>query len=365
MGTPDSAVILLSRQHLRPSLKNQWVQNLLSAAAYVKHNGWTLNSSIGTPNWEIITACAAIHHVPLRLFISKNSLLSRSEFINDFKLDTVNIDIIEISPIADHNNTKALWKIRDKTTVESADILIPISIRPKGHLASLLESAQIAGKRIIRNFQTGYVNTVQPLSYTINPDNLADEIKLFKNDYIIHWTRASNGPWPNETKFEFYSQIFNSNSYPRTGQDTLQRIVKSKIILASSRNMPGHTPTVSFSGLLPVETIKLMKWRARYNQMSFEPYGIGIEKTVAFAKGIKEVNYFDSQKNTPPVSVPQWLTQSSGRITDWRSEKEYRHLGDFDLSKLPDDKLVLFCRNKTEALILEDELKIKTHWFCD
>lgn len=41
--------------------------------------------------------------------------------------------------------------------------------------------------------------------------------------------------------------------------------------------------------------------------------------------------------------------QSNGVKSDWTKENEFRHSGDFELSSIPDNKKVLFCRFKKEA----------------
>jgi hypothetical protein len=154
--------------------------------------------------------------------------------------------------------------------------------------------------------------------------------------------------------------MLSSNTWPREALATLKRIIQSGKILASSRHMPGKVPTVSFSSLTPLEVIPLIRWRARYAEMSFEPYGIGIERTTALESGVRPVIY---GANADTADCENWLCQSPGNITDWRNEKEYRCLGDFQLDALPSDKLTLFCRFAEEVEALERKFGVKTYWF--
>jgi len=358
-----TAAILLSRQNLKPSLIDKWVQNLIRAIKFVKQNDLILCSSVGTPNWEIITACASIDQVPLRLFIFGN--VNISEIALDFELDESQIEIIKLKPSGLSTDKEKNWKYRDKIIADSSDLLFPISIRPNGHLLELIESNKQVGKELNDKFLTPYEKAKDSFAYSIDKTGLSQNIRQFNGDYVFHWTRASNNPWPDERKIDFYRDILNSDSYPRSALDTLERIVRSNTIIASSKNMPGKTATVSFSALTRIETIDLMKWRARYRQMSFEPYGVGVKREAAFTMGIKEVVYFDSQKKDYNESIPKWLLQSKGEITDWRNEQEFRHFGNVKLDTIDKNDLILVCRYKQEAMKLEKKFQIESKWFCD
>jgi hypothetical protein len=123
--------------------------------------------------------------------------------------------------------------------------------------------------------------------------------------------------------------------------------------------MPEQTATVSFTGLSPIEALPLMRWRARYRRMSFEPYGIGIDRSIAVEHGIDEVQYHGLCEY-PASDVPRrWLLQSVGREGDWRQEREYRHLGDFDLHRVPREGVVLFCHHADEVDLLKRETELR------
>jgi hypothetical protein len=262
-------------------------------------------------------------------------------------------------------SNEELWKDRDRALFAAAEILIPVSIRPEGFMSELVSAAKRAGKNVNYEFQAEYHPAAAKLAYGIDELCLSDEIKSIGNKYVIHWTRSSNGPWPNEKKLDYYKSILSSLEYPHCALNSLQKIISTKQIIASSKNMPGKIATVSFSALAPIETIKLMRWRPRYHQMSFEPYGIGVEKSAALSLGIRKVLYYNAQSGKAPKSVPSWLTQSSGRITDWRSEEEYRHKGNFDLSAVARGSLIAIFYRTAEAKEPKNRLNIKSVSFCD
>lgn len=368
MNDLQSAVILLSRQNLRPSLSDEWVRSLKKAVEFVKSNNYKLLSSVGTPNWEITTACTSRNDISLSLFVPVLQHQDKIELSKQIKAEFAlgaSHKLIWLQSHAFDKLTQDDFLKRDESIVNAADIIIPVSVNPDGNMSKLIQKAKNAGKSIVSDFQVKYQKSSHKLSYAIDQSQLSNDIKQFNSDYIFHWTRATNGPWPGEQRIEYYRDILSSDSYPRDAFETLKRIVKSKLICGSSKNMPGNTKTVSFSGLKPVDTIKLMCWRARFRQMSFEPFGIGIEKETALQIGIEPVKYYDPGNKEIPNDTQPWLTQSLGRITDWRNEKEFRHRGDLDLSSIPKDKMIVVTYKKNEALEIEKKSKIKTIQFCD
>ena len=352
------AAIILSRQHLRPSLSDAWVRKLRDAVQFVKRENLTLVSSVSSRNWEIITACAVLNSVPLRLlmpareassFEALKSRASRQYCLKDsrVKFDKINgKNSNDLTPLQ-------LANIRDETIIDQADMLIPVSVRPSGNMSSLLSKSYADGKVIVRKFEIEYEKKKSKLAYQVDISALSEKIKALDESYLVHWTRATNCRWPDENELEFYRMIFSSDKYRRTAFDTLRKILSTEFIMASSKNMPSNVKTVCFSGLVPAETVGFMKWRARYCQMSFEPFGIGIERNYAVAHGIKKVRYYEASQEKHIVGKDNWLWQSAGKKTDWRNEKEFRYKGDFEFSSVPKEKLVVFCHYKEQANFIQ------------
>lgn len=346
------AAIMLSRQPLRPTGQTPWVKKSVEAVRWLKDNGLGLTSSVGLQTWELLTTQALEEAIPLRLVLPCSS---SEEFINlcdrvllDFGLSE---DLVEFAMVREEvaKSRLGLSAARDRQIMETADLLIPVSCRPNGNMRALLDEAQKRGQEVEERFAVETFHQTEPLKYEVADWSLNPALLDIAGKYLIHWTRATNSPWPGETRVKFYRDILKSEAWPRSAYATLQRIVRMKKILASPRHMPRNTPTVSFSALSPAEAVPLMRWRARYREMSFEPYGIGIERPLAAKIGIDEVNYFES---TEEVAIPveeRWKWQSSGKITPWRTEREYRCRGDLNLGGIPSEALAMFCRTVKEA----------------
>jgi len=347
---------------LRPSLNDAWVRQSVQAVRWVKDNNLVLACSVGMQTWELVAALASMKGVPMRLYVpvadGDNTGAVFAAITRDFNLHDFLTDFIGLPSATGPDRKKSGMAIRDERIVAKADLLIPISIRPGGRMAGLIEQARSGGKAVIDRFQTAYQSRTKPMAYDLSDISLNPTIDKAARGRIIHWTRTANSKWPTEQSLDYYLAIAASHTYPRSAFDTLRNIVHSQTIAASSKNMPGNVSVVSLSDLSPVEAIPLMRWRARYRQMSFEPYGIGIERQVALEHGICPVRYYDRVNANAPAGEDTWMHQSTGTKGNWTAEREYRHRGDFNLGAIPRNKLLLLCHTAAEADQIEKETGI-------
>jgi len=352
-----TSAILLSRQSMHPCLSSSWVNQTIKAVKWIKKNNFSINTSIGQNTWEIIVFLANENNLKQKIFIPANNTGEFEKYKNDtieqFNLNT-NSNKISFHAVYKKSNKENLLYLRDQQIIFNSDIIIPVSFRNNGHMDTLIKMKK-AEKRdsVIDKYIIPYHSGQKKISYKINSRN----VTLKTSDFIIHWTRASNGPWPTEKKADYYSSITNAEEYPRSAFCSLINILELKKIKSSTQNMPGKIPTVSFTKLPPEKAIKLMKWRARYRQMTFEPYGIGIDKNYISSLNIQPVIYYD--KLHKPENIPLWLCQSRGKKADWSLEYEYRCQGDIDLAQVPDDKIACFCCYPKEVKIINNYFNIK------
>jgi len=355
-----SAAILISRQAMHPSGKSAWVQKTVEAIRWVASSGRTLVTSHGIPTWELQLSLSSDMNIPLIVYVltdTDDRLHEQAAYLlGQFSLKAERTEFRRVVSTVDQ--TKDLRPVRDCAVVEVAGLLIPVAIREGGNLQALIGEARKAGKELKLSFQTVHSRRDRPLAYDLEESQLNSELANIGNDYIIHWTRTDNSAWPGEKLIDYYRAIISSDSYPHSALETLRRMLDRRLIMASSRHMPRNIATVSFSSLAPVEAVPLMKWRARYRQMSFEPYGIGIDREYALAGGIRPVRYIEKEERSPDDNEA-WLTQSTGVITNWRTEKEYRYRGDFNFSYIAGDRLIVFTHRPEEAALIERDFGIR------
>ncbi len=375
---PTSAV-LLSRQPLRPCCQTPWIRKSIEAVNWVKQNRLTLLTSTGMQTWEFLMYLARSRQVEQVVLVpaeNEEAFKKIQESVQyHFELDPELVSFKAVLPGPVDQGDRGLPYDRDCAAVFQADILLPVSVRPGGHMEELIrrkkrlaqsgekiENRKAGGFQVNRGFQIDYLKKDRRIAYHINKSQVSSEAANMGERFIIHWTRGCNGPWPDERKGQYYADVENQDAHPRSAFHTLMRILETGKLMASSAHKPKAVPTVSFSGLPPVEAAGLMRWRSRYRQMTFEPYGIGIEKEEAERLGILPVRYY--HKGEPVNNEYRWRLQSAGTRTNWKNEMEYRFPGDFYLPDIDCRKMICFCRTKKEACAVEKKFGIKTYAFC-
>jgi len=355
------AAILLSRQALRPCGNQSWIMRTLEAVKWAGENDLVILTSCGLQTWEFIIFSAEKYGVSQIIYVPssdfsdfhKNTSILKNQFT--FRNETA------FEPIFTIDSTKNSMKERDRVVAQSADLLVPISIRKNGEMEILINEMSGAGIAIERSFQIPYEKS-EKIKYEISDPQIETNTIFKKGKYIIHWTRGSNGPWPTERLTDYYEAVLNSATYPRDAFSTLKNILYSKVIKASSRHMPDKEKIVAFTGCIPLEFVKNMRWRSRYTEMSFEPYGIAIEMKAAIDAGVRKVVYVNSRKDKNQNE--NWLIQSYGEKGFWVEEDEYRFKGDFYLKDFCRDQMVVICRNKEECEIVEKDTGLRAISLC-
>ena len=352
------AAILLSRQSLRPTGRTAWVRRSVEVVQWLRQRRYGLASSVGMRTWELLTALGSLERVRLRLYVPMESgdrfaqLCGHLTF--EFALDPDLVEFIPVTLTGEMTGKGSLMAMRDRLVIEQADLLVPVALRDSGSMAAFLSEAVQSRRGRITRFQIQYDSRQERLAIDLAAQTLNPELLEIDHEYITHWTRATNVAWPKERLVDFYRAIIRSCTWPRSGFETLNRIVDGKKISASSEKMPGRIAAVCFSALPPRDVVELMKWRARYRRMSFEPYGVGIRKEIARQVGILPVRYFKRGEGVEIIPSEKWLWQSIGEVTDWTAEREYRHKGDLSLAAFPVEAVTLFCMTAEEAMKLRE-----------
>jgi len=354
-----SAAVVLSRQSLRPNRRTPWVHQTVAAVRWLHDENCELISSIGLSTWNLLTALASLDTVPLRLFLPVSEPESFDDHTKriaaEFDLHPDRTVFIPVTSDSRRRNKSLLMLRRDRAIVHYADLVVPITVRPAGNMADLLDLARLSGKVVVDRFAVDYAH--KPVGYCTTSYRNAVRAAADSEaaEYIIHWTRGTSHKWPDERELDFWSDILTSDIWPRDAEATLQRLLRRRHIVASPRHMPGKTACVCLSELCPSSLLPLMRWRARYREMSFEPYGVGFHRDLAPSLGLQPVTYFDPGENTPP-EPERWHYQSRGTVTDWRAEREWRHRGDIDFDEIPTDAIRVFCPTRAEAARLSERL---------
>lgn len=356
-----TAAILISRQQIHPTAQSAWVQSAIHTVKWLSNNGYTIFTSEGLQTYELLIYLCILNKTNQTVVIGAhdmNHFLRKYLWLKgqfDFHLcNTVFLPLIT-------QNKSEYFNNRDKYIVDNSDLLVPISIRSNGEMAKLIDYALKNGKTIDMRFEIPYQSRSEPLKYTLSKQDFSEKISRLKNEYLIHWTRTSSYYWPSERLQTYYQAITESDLFPRSAFLTLQNILNTGQIYSSGRHMPTGIRVVSFTGHTPLNFSSLMKWRSKHVEMSFEPYGIGIEKEAAIRSGIRPVFYVNKNQNF--ISIDRWLFQSIGKSGYWPDEDEYRYNGNVDFSIFSKSELICFCLKPEESEFIENKYHLKATSF--
>ncbi len=348
------AVILNSRQTKKPTGTHPWVQNTYRAVSNAVENGHVVLSSAGMNTWEFVVWATGnlggdqIIIVPVDIKDDPREI--REDLINDFKLDPDRTGMIYFQTKRRGLRNKSAWGERDSIAVEMANTIYPVSVRKNGNLERLFKNNPSKASRAVLDFNIDYNPVTAPERIQLEAKDLLPEMAVHDWPYLTHYTRSTYSPWPGECSADYYRAIYSSNSeYPRTALATLKRIIEDKTIWASYYHIRGGYKVVSFTELKPKEAISIIRWRPRFVRWNFEPYAVAIEKDTAREMGIRPVIYKPSKEydGLPEENRPYYQNPGD-KGGEWEPEKEWRHLGNVDLSKIPDDKIHVLVRNRSE-----------------
>lgn len=321
-------VILNSQQHLYPHGGQSWIQQTVAAVKWLKSQECRLILTTGAPTWELL------------------QYLAREEELQ-----------VDLYP---QNESETVVQLHERMILD-AEIILPVSIRLNGKLALIL-SSPICYKKTDHRFSFPYEKEI-PRENRYQFEKRTPSLPFQADHYLYHWTRTARDGWPDLNRDDYFRQIIGSDSFPFAAIHTLHRILDSRLVLASSRHMRKNCSAVSFTALAPYDMISRMKWRKRYREMSFEPYGIGILKSWAASQGVREVQYTERNASKKINDTEEWLLQGAGRNLEWSPEREYRARGDLRLpSESPE--LVAITYHSQEALALSNRYGILCGSYC-
>ncbi|MBI5869231.1 MAG: hypothetical protein HZB43_13240 [candidate division Zixibacteria bacterium] len=310
---------------------------------------------MGMFTWDFVTWVAAAYKPRLHLVVPRIKGTDGREITQaiqaDFGLAPERVDWRFIDVDASSVETKKWWPRRDSMVVEIANIIRPVSIRSGGNWDDILYCRPTRLRFDHRFEVTVHAPESHHLRRLVDSSALTRPIQDWGDDWLIHWTRTCHGPWPGETKAQFFECFSEwSVEYCHSAYKTLLHILREKRIRASARKIGDKRAVVAFTDLSPVASLELMRWRPRWTNWAFEPYGIAIHRDLAATLGIRPVRYVPAAgwKTVPTEEKP--FTHSDGKSDPiWPMEREWRCLGDVDLASIPPEAIRIIVRERAEA----------------
>jgi len=352
-------ILLLNSVHGKyPRGKDPWIRATEAALKTLAGRENSLIASPGLPSWELPAYRAGTFGMKLILVVPGAEMAPGSReyemLLKDFRLDRkkTRIEFTGAGP------EKDLMAARDRLAFELAEIIYPVSVNPGGRLARLLEDYAGGRAEIRRDWQIGWQRGGWHPGCEIQNRTLNPALGRTNQGWLFHWTRTNPGRWADESPWQFYKALLaEPETYVRHARYTLARIVSQRCLQASSWNMPGGRPAVSFTALSPAEALRLMRWRRRYTRYSFEPYGLAFRAEILTKLGAKPVEYYQPGRK-PAGRCETLFYQSMGRLGDWKAEKEWRLPGNLSLERIPRSDMLIIVPDPEEKTGLERRFEV-------
>lgn len=333
-------LVVNSRQAKHPHGGLAWVQNTLRAVEDIARKGDELVASVGTSAWELPLAAAAMLGAKVTL-VCPMAKGVRQEDARELITEQFALAKGQVTwhwAIGHGRSAKSAWNTRDLDVLSLADMVMVVSVRGGGRWEWMLAEGH---KPIAKDYEVSYEETrLGPGWQERSPIDLNED--LWPSGSIVHLTRACDGPWPGETRVQYYADVIASKETdPRGALATLTRMLEQSLIKGSLFRARGGVPRVCFTQSTPRQVIELVRYRKRYARYCFEPYGIALSPRVA-TQIAKPVCYSDD-------STIDWLLQAKGRKGDWTAEREWRVLGDLQLGTIDPEEITVIVAMERDA----------------
>ena len=292
----------------------------------------------------------------------------------------------------DHNGIPA----RDQALADLADELLVLSVRENGHWHRLLRDRLSIGRSgvtlvdlaapedsAVRDELRGLgavswepkLKDTRPFSSPFSDSAIIETKNAERADsvvelvpfpdadnwvYVSHTTRSCPGPWPEQAMNDYLDSLLQSRGdADHSPVGTLERILSQRRLIASGGTARGGIRVVSFTACPLSRLPKLRRFRHHRGRWDFEPFGLCVCKEWLMHRGARPVLYGDESmwqnmnESDRPFFQPAHSSGSTSDDTDsgidWTVEREWRHIGDLDLSRLSHEDALVFVPNFAAA----------------
>ena len=242
--------------------------------------------------------------------------------------------------------------LRDRVLIASANIIDVLQLRKNSLLGSLLHTRQSDNVRYLQvkspTVRAGKLKPCTSTSTIVLPDWFTSK------NYLGHWTRKCDGPWPDETRQHWINQLL--DQLPQSNHaalNTLRRIIASNTLTAASKTIQGELRLTCFTRVPIAQWPANHVYRPHLQRWDFCPDGLLINRDWLQTQGLHRVSYGTQQQfNTLTITDRRYFQISEGSI-DWRVEQEERVAGDLDLRSANSNDIIFFTENQADALQLQ------------
>ena len=338
-------MLLVSRGERNPQPDTPWLINVIDAARRAAEAGEVLVSALGRIPYEasVWTAARQGGAAVLVLEASLNAADPRLSILPD---PDRRLLIWPASPL----NARDAPQRRDALIAALCDRAYAIRIRNGGNMARIAASLAARGVPVEK-----YGNEVKEQRPNVrraqaSPETLHDVQIPADWDYLTHFTREPDGPFPGETRSDYLSWLCSGPAAERRDAfAALRRILKQRRVAGCGRLISGGAPMVCLTALHPMLAKSLRCWRKGLLRWSFTPYGLAIRRGAAQKLGAKPVRYV-SQSGLRAANPDEqcYMQRDCAGEHDWSAESEWRIAAALDFAAVDANDLLVCVATPTE-----------------
>jgi hypothetical protein len=238
--------------------------------------------------------------------------------------------------------------LRDQLLIASAKTITVLHLRQNSLISTLL---------LNKPAQQVYYLKVKP--QTTTPTKLNPIIPFgtsplpawfTQQNYLGHWTRDCDGPWPGETRQQWINQLLDGLPHANhSALNTLRRIIQSKTLTGTGNTIHGQQPMACFTRVPITQWAGNHVYRPHLQRWDFGPHGLLIKREWLQTQGLLPVFYGTQQQcDTLSTNDRRYFQINEGSI-DWRTEQEERVVGDLDLHGALSSDIIFFTQHQADA----------------
>ncbi len=387
--------LVSSRLGTAPESRGTWFALLRTICAKVESDDVLVHVA-GTTTDRFVQRSGELFNLPILRVHLPEPKATMDQWLQSLPSSNDELDRaaeVYLSPLLEPSNTNSDIPLRDRAVIAVSDRVFALHVRSAGNLHELITrrledprfpiatvfvaigselvdsklADQLLHKGAIGLHLFGHDKTA-PESSDEQPQIVAPQIPIPTADdwqYLTHCTRRRVGMWPDQTETDYLDDLILSRpAADHSPLSALTRIVERRKLIASNEAIRGGTPVVSFTEVPLAELPELRTFRPHRARWDFEPYGVCIRRDWLEAIHAGPVEYGDEERwdELPEERRPFFQLSSSttraGQTIDWSAEREWRIVGDVDLSELPSDAAFVFVKSQEDA----DQVAARSPW---
>lgn len=381
-GDQGWAAFFNSRKAKLVSPRAEWLQALRTMLSVMASQKLGFASSLGTTTYDLVTAGAELFGTGLLLLVPQ--ALEDTGKTGDSPPGVLaaspNLTLTCLTKAVDCPKPTRMV-CRDRLLAFIADVHCLLELRPGGNLQKILERQQqieprlrwsfiheggkvdmVSGRNVLQNVpQTtlslsrndpGATRRALSKSSVLHPPSgMLDTQAIQWQDYLYHYTRSCPGPWPGQTYRDYLKGLLDDEPLgEHTALAALVRILCEGRIRASSKMVRGSRRVVSWTSRPPQELSAIRHWNTALIRWTFEPFGLGVKRSLLKKLGARPVIYAASAVYQ---KLP-WQERFRFQLHDpphcsWKNEREWRLPHDLTVKGLAPDQAFLFMPTLADA----------------